>query len=91
MSTSAAGIAFLALLVVALVAVHVPLGDYMYHVYTSERKTGGSRRLVYRVIGANPKAQQPWYAFARSVLAFSAVSVLFLFFFQLVQGKVPCT
>ena len=35
MSTSVAGIAFLALLVLALVAVHVPLGDYMYHVYTS--------------------------------------------------------
>ena len=34
----AAGIAFLALLVLALVAVHVPLGDYMYRVYTSPRR-----------------------------------------------------
>jgi K+-transporting ATPase ATPase A chain len=82
------GIAFLALLVVALVAVHVPLGDYMYRVYTSERDWR-IEKLAYRVIGANPKAQQPWFAYARSVLAFSAVSVLFLFFFQLVQGKLP--
>ena len=88
MSTSVAGIAFLALLVVALVAVHVPLGDYMYRVYTSERDWR-IEKVAYRIIGANPKAQQPWFAYARSVLAFSAVSVLFLFFFQLLQDKLP--
>ncbi|HXO81154.1 MAG TPA: potassium-transporting ATPase subunit KdpA [Mycobacterium sp.] len=88
MSTTGAGIAFLALLVVALVAVHVPLGDYMYRVYTSERDWR-IEKLAYRIIGANPKAQQPWFAYARSVLAFSAVSVLFLFFFQLLQDKLP--
>jgi len=87
-STSSAGIAFLALLVLALVAIHVPLGDYMYRVYTSP-EDWRVEKFVYRVIGADPKAQQPWYAYARSVLAFSAVSVLFLFFFQLVQGKLP--
>jgi potassium-transporting ATPase potassium-binding subunit len=87
-TTSFAGIAFLALLVLALVAVHVPLGDYMFHVYTSP-KDWRVEKAVYRVIGADPKAQQPWYAYARSVLAFSAVSILFLFFFQLVQGKLP--
>ncbi len=88
MSTSIAGITFLALLVAALVAVHVPLGDYMYHVYTSP-KDWRVEKIIYRVIGADPKAQQPWYAYARSVLAFSAVSVLFLFFFQLLQDKLP--
>ncbi len=88
MSTSAAGIAFLALLVLALVAVHVPLGDYMYRVYTSPRDWR-VEKAIYRAIGADPKAQQPWYAYARSVLAFSAISVLFLFFFQLVQDKLP--
>jgi potassium-transporting ATPase potassium-binding subunit len=60
----------------------------MYHVYTSPRDWR-VEKVVYRVIGADPKAQQPWYAYARSMLAFSAVSVLFLFFFQLVQGKLP--
>jgi len=87
-STSTAGIAFLALLVLALVAVHVPLGDYMYRVYTSPRDWR-VEKIIYRLIGADPKAQQPWYAYARSVLAFSAVSVLFLFFFQLLQDKLP--
>ena len=88
MSTSFAGVAFLALLVLALVAIHVPLGDYMFHVYTSPRDWR-VEKVVYRAIGADPKAQQPWCAYVRSVLAFSAVSVLFLFFFQLVQGKLP--
>ncbi|HEY6857318.1 MAG TPA: potassium-transporting ATPase subunit KdpA [Mycobacterium sp.] len=88
MSTSFAGVAFLALLVLALVAIHVPLGDYMFHVYTSPRDWR-VEKVVYRVIGADPKAQQPWYAYARSVLAFSAVSVLFLFFFELLQDKLP--
>jgi K+-transporting ATPase ATPase A chain len=88
MSGTAAGLVFLALLVLALVAVHVPLGDYMYRVYNSE-KHSRTERFIYRMIGANPEAEQTWKTYARSVLAFSAVSVVFLFVLQLVQGKLP--
>ncbi|MGZ8801720.1 MAG: potassium-transporting ATPase subunit KdpA, partial [Mycobacterium sp.] len=88
MSGTTAGILFLVALVVALAAVHVPLGDYMYRVYTTEKHLGGER-VIYRLIGADPKAQQTWGAYVRSVLAFSAVSILFLFILQLVQGKLP--
>src|SRR6202008_3459892 len=35
------------------------------------------------------RSEQTWGAYARSMLAFSAISVLFLFLFQLVQGKLP--
>jgi potassium-transporting ATPase potassium-binding subunit len=87
-STTTAGIIFLALLIVALAAVHVPLGDYMYRVYSSD-KHFRAERLIYRLIGADPKSEQSWGAYARSVLAFSAISILFLFTFQLVQGKLP--
>ena len=55
MSTSFAGIAFLALLVAALVAVHVPLGDYMFHVYTSERDWR-VEKLVYRADRRQPQS-----------------------------------
>jgi K+-transporting ATPase ATPase A chain len=79
---------FLASLVVGLAAVHVPLGDYMYRVYTTT-KNSRAENLIYRLIGADPKAEQTWGAYARSVLAFSAVSILFLFGFQLIQGKLP--
>ncbi|KMO76697.1 potassium-transporting ATPase subunit KdpA [Mycolicibacterium chlorophenolicum] len=88
MSSTTAGILFLVSLVVALAAVHVPLGDYMYRVYTSDKHLGGER-VIYRLIGADPKAEQTWGAYARSVLAFSAVSILFLFVLQLVQGRLP--
>ena len=88
MGTTTAGIIFLALLIVALAAVHVPLGDYMYRVYNSD-KHSRVERVIYRLIGADPKSEQSWGAYARSVLAFSAISILFLFIFQLVQGKLP--
>ena len=88
MSTTTAGIIFLAMLIIALAAVHVPLGDYMYRVYSSEKHLRGER-VIYRLIGADPKSEQTWGAYARSVLAFSAISILFLFIFQLVQGKLP--
>lgn len=88
MSTTAAGILFLASLVVALVAVHVPLGDYMFRVYASEKDLR-AERAVYRVIGADPRSPQTWGSYARSVLAFSAVSILFLFGLQLIQGRLP--
>ncbi len=88
MSSTTAGILFLVSLVVALAAVHVPLGDYMYRVYSSEKHLG-SERVIYRLIGADPKAEQTWGAYARSVLAFSAISVLVLFVLQLVQGRLP--
>ena len=88
MSSTTAGILFLASLMLALAAVHVPLGDYMYRVFNSE-KHSRVERVIYRAIGANPSAQQGWGAYARSVLAFSAVSLLVLFTLQLVQGKLP--
>ena len=78
MSTTAAGILFLVSLVIGLAVVHVPLGDYMYRVYSSERHLRGER-VAYRLIGADPKSEQTWGAYARSVLAFSAISLLFLF------------
>jgi potassium-transporting ATPase potassium-binding subunit len=88
MSGTAAGLVFLALLILALAAVHVPLGDYMYRVYSSQ-KHSRTEKFIYRLIGASPDAEQTWKAYARSLLAFSAVSVVFLFVLQLVQGKLP--
>ncbi|MFI5510508.1 potassium-transporting ATPase subunit KdpA [Mycobacterium sp. NPDC051804] len=88
MSTTTAGILFLVSLIIGLAVVHVPLGDYIYRVYSSERHLRGER-VVYRLIGADPKAEQTWGAYARSALAFSAISLLFLFILQLVQGKLP--
>jgi potassium-transporting ATPase potassium-binding subunit len=87
-SSTAAGVVFLALLVIVLAAVHVPLGNYMHRVYTSEKHLA-AERFVYRLIGADPDSEQTWKTYARSVLAFSAVGVVFLFALQLLQDKLP--
>ncbi len=88
MGATTAGIVFLAVLVAALVLVHVPLGDYMFRVYSAERDSA-VERVVYRLIGVDPRSEQSWGAYARSVLAFSSVGILFLFVFQLVQDTLP--
>jgi K+-transporting ATPase ATPase A chain len=88
MSATAAGIVFAVTLVVALALAHVPLGDYMYRVYASEKHLR-AERMIYRAIGADPASQQTWGSYARSVLAFSAISILFLFVVQLIQNKLP--
>ena len=61
MSEALAGIVFLVLLIVALAVVHVPLGDYMYRVYSSEKDTR-VERVIYRLIGADPRSEQNWGA-----------------------------
>ncbi|OBI27734.1 K+-transporting ATPase subunit A [Mycobacterium sp. E1386] len=88
MGETTAGLVFLAVLVGALVAVHVPLGDYMFRVYTSA-KHGYVERVIYRLTGVDASSEQTWGAYARSVLAFSSISILFLFVLQLVQGTLP--
>ncbi|MFD6156800.1 potassium-transporting ATPase subunit KdpA [Nocardia sp. NPDC060256] len=88
MNTTTAGIAFGASLIIALALVHVPLGDYMFRVYNNT-KHSRAERVLYKAIGVQPEVEQTWGVYARSVLAFSGVSILFLFFLQLVQGKLP--
>lgn len=88
MNTTTAGVLFFVVLVAAVVVVHVPFGDYMFRVYTSEKDLH-VERVIYRLIGVDARAEQTWGAYARSVLAFSSVSILFLFGFQLVQDKLP--
>lgn len=88
MSSTTAGLIFLAVLVAALVVVHVPLGDYMFRAYTTDRDLA-AERTIYRLIGVDARSEQTWGAYARGVLAFSSVSIIFLFVLQLVQGKLP--
>ncbi|WP_018350371.1 potassium-transporting ATPase subunit KdpA [Longispora albida] len=86
MSTTVAGLVFAGSLIAALVVSYRYFGDYMYRALTSARHFAVERGL-YRLIGADPAKEQTWGAYARSVLAFSAVSLLFLYAFQRVQDK----
>lgn len=72
-------------LVAALALSFRPLGDYMAYVLTSPRHWR-LERLIYRLGGVSGDADQTWTAFLRSVLAFSLVSVLFLYGFLRLQN-----
>jgi K+-transporting ATPase ATPase A chain len=86
MSATAAGWLQVLVLVVALVLVHRPLGDFMARTFTTV-KNGRVERVLYRVMGVDPEADMAWPVYLRSVLAFSVVSVLFLYAFQRLQDK----
>ena len=85
MSSAAAGWLQFGLLVVALGACYVPIGNYMAHVFTTD-KHWRVERWIYRLVGVNPASDQKWSSYARSVLAFSAISVLFLYGIQRLQS-----
>ncbi|MFJ9620687.1 potassium-transporting ATPase subunit KdpA [Streptomyces sp. NPDC101181] len=88
MSSQIAGVLQLLALIAALALAYRPLGDYMARVYSSERHYK-PEKWIYKVIGADPAAEMRWPAYLRGVLAFSAVSVLFLYLMQRVQGSLP--
>ncbi|MBX7553008.1 potassium-transporting ATPase subunit KdpA [Streptomyces sp. NPDC004232] len=75
-------------LIGALALVYVPVGNYMARVYAS-RTHLRVEKWIYKAIGANPDAEMTWPAYLRGVLAFSAVSVLFLYLLQRLQGVLP--
>lgn len=78
----------IAVVIIALAVVYRPLGRYMATVYTTDKDLK-AEKLIYRLLGVNPRAQQPWKVYLRSVLAFSLVSVLGLYFLQRVQQWLP--
>ncbi|MHA3704021.1 potassium-transporting ATPase subunit KdpA [Jatrophihabitans sp. YIM 134969] len=78
MSGTWAGIVFLATLIIAWALIHAPFGDYMARVVEG-RKHSRAERVVYRLGGVDPDADQTWGRYLRAVLAFSAVSVVFLY------------
>jgi K+-transporting ATPase ATPase A chain len=72
-------------LIGALALSYRPLGDYIAHILTTPKHLR-AERIVYRLGGVDGDADQKWSAYLRSVLAFSAVSVLFLYGFLRLQN-----
>ena len=46
-------------------------------------------RMMYRLTGVDEKREQRWQAYAFSLLAFSLISVLFLYLLQRIQSSLP--
>ncbi|MEV4679970.1 potassium-transporting ATPase subunit KdpA [Streptomyces kurssanovii] len=88
MSPFLAGVLQLLALMAALALAYRPLGDYMARVYGSTRHLP-VEKWIYKAIGADPTVEMRWPAYLRGVLAFSAVSVAFLYLLQRLQGVLP--
>ena len=88
MSDTTAGVLQDGLLILALAVCWKPLGDYLARVFTSERDLR-VERWTYRLVGVDPRGDQRWGVYARSVLAFSVVSVLLVYLLQRVQSHLP--
>jgi K+-transporting ATPase ATPase A chain len=87
LSTALAGWLQVGLLIAALAACYVPLGNYMARIFTTG-KHWRVERGIYKMIGIDSAADQKWSAYLRSMLAFSAVSVLFLYGLERLQHYV---
>ncbi|UBU08706.1 potassium-transporting ATPase subunit KdpA [Nonomuraea gerenzanensis] len=88
MSTTVAGMLFIASLIVALALVWKPFGDHMYRVYSTTRHNVVERG-IYRLLGVRADAEQSWAVYARGVLAFSVISILVVYGIQRLQDKLP--
>ncbi len=88
MSDTAAGLLQVGLLLVLLAAVYRPLGGYMARVYSSDKDLA-IERGTYKLFGVDSKADQTWGVYARSLIAFSAVSLVLLYLLQRLQHYLP--
>jgi len=83
-----------ATVIVAIFVATPLLGGYMAKVFEGGKAPGDRffdplERVIFRFCGIDPEREQRWTVYALSMLAFSVVSVLFLFVLQRVQGWLP--
>jgi K+-transporting ATPase ATPase A chain len=91
---TAGGWGQIALFVAVLLALAVPLGNYMARVYTGEavflsRVLGGLERALYRLLRIDETRGQDWKAYARSLLVFSLTGWLLLYLILRTQSVQP--
>jgi len=74
--------------IVVVVALHVPLGDYMARTFSSGRHWR-AELLLYRCCGIDPDADQRWPDYLRSLLAVSLAGILGLYLLLRAQALLP--
>jgi len=92
---TANGLLQIAFYFAVLLALAKPLGSYMARVYEGQplfgvdRVLGPVERLIYRLCGVRPDEEMDWKVYAFAMLLFSAVSFVFLYALQRLQGFLP--
>jgi len=75
-------------------AISVPLGLYMARVFSNERTfldpvLSPIEKLIYKLCGISPGVEMGWAGYAVSMLAFSLISMIFLYAVQRLQYYLP--
>ena len=78
----------------ALVVLAIPLGAYIKKVMDGEKTFLSGiltpcENAIYKVMRVDKEEQMTWKKYAAGVLAFSGISLVFLFLLQLLQGVLP--
>jgi K+-transporting ATPase ATPase A chain len=84
----------IAIFLLVVLALTKPLGIFMTRVFNRERTfldpaLRPLERLIYRLTGVQEEREMGWKEYAASVLLFSGVSMLLLYFLQRAQGVLP--
>src|ERR1700735_4666873 len=84
----------LAVYFILVTAISVPLGLYMARVFSNERTVldpvlSPIERLIYKICGITPEVGRGWGGYAISMLAFSLISMIFLYSLQRLQYYLP--
>jgi K+-transporting ATPase ATPase A chain len=69
------------------VALAKPAGDGLYALYGRDALPG--ERVLYRLIGIEPKTEQSWVGYAVSLMLFNLLGIAFLFAILKLQGVLP--
>jgi K+-transporting ATPase ATPase A chain len=88
------GLAQIAIVLVAVIAAAVPLGDYIAKVLSGERSLlapalAPVERAFYRLAGVDPAREQSWLSYAMAMLVFSVVGFISLYALQRLQAYLP--
>jgi K+-transporting ATPase ATPase A chain len=74
--------------IVAVVALHVPLGDYLARTFSPGRHWR-AEMVLYRSCGIEPDADQRWPDYLRTLLAVSLAGILVLYLLLRAQAWLP--
>ncbi|HEV8137604.1 MAG TPA: potassium-transporting ATPase subunit KdpA [Pyrinomonadaceae bacterium] len=77
-----------------IVAITKPIGVFMTHLFEGQRTflhplLRPVERLIYRLTGVDEEREMHWTEYAASMLLFSLVSLLLLYFIQRLQAYLP--
>ncbi|WDL98194.1 potassium-transporting ATPase subunit KdpA [Alicyclobacillus sp. ALC3] len=83
------------LAVVALILiVAIPLGGYIYRVFTGQRNWlepvyAPIERVIYKLVGINPSTDMDWKSYVKAWLLVQFVMALFVYLIFVLQGHLP--